>query len=161
MTSKAIHEDGQCMQKCYQNQYVEDPRNKFIKVQTLTPLKFDSKVLFNNEKELATENVTSHMYETINECCGYENGQPQSVIFTHPVERGKVKNNNKFVDNSGYLFYNVTTIDPSIHKSEKLFNCEMKGSKHFPRHFHRYRRPKTHHNEYENYRSFRVVENHQ
>ena len=132
-----------------------------IKVQTLSPLKCKSEQLFISKEENATGHVASHMYETIDECSGYENGQPQSVIFTPPEERGKVKNNKKFVDNSGYLFYNVTTIDPSIHKSDKLFNCEMKGSKHFPRHFHSYRRPKTHHNEYENYRSFRVVENHQ
>ena len=145
------------MQKFFQNQYVEDPKHKFIKVQTLTPLKCESKQLFNSEKDHATEHMNNHMYDTIDECSGYENYQPQSVIFTPSVERGKVKNNKKYVDSSGYLFYNVTTIDPSIHTSDKLFNCEMLEVKPFPTDFHSYRRPKTHHNEYENYRSFRVL----
>ena len=110
-----------------------------------------------NEKDHATELVTNHMYETIDKCSGYENYQQQSVIFTHPIGRGTLKNNKEFVDESGYLFYNVTTLDPSIHTSDKVFNCEMMESKPFRGDFHSYRRPKTHHNAYENYRSFRVV----
>ena len=149
MSSKPKQGEEQYKQKCYQNQYVEDPKNKFIKVQTLTPLRCELKEFINSEKELATEHVTSHMYETIDECSSYENCRPQSVIFTHPVEREKVKQNKKFVDNSGYLFYNVTTIEPSIHTSDLVNDVH--------RDFCSFRRPKTQHNEYENYRSFRVV----
>ena len=79
-------------------------KNKFIKVQTLTPLKCESNQLFNSEKELFTEHITN-----------YENCQGQSVIFTPSTGRGEVKNNKKFVNDSVYLFYNVTTIDPYFH----------------------------------------------
>ena len=80
-----------------------------IKVQTLSPLKCKSEQLFISKKENATEHVTSHMYETFDECSGYEKCQPQSVIFTPSIERAKVKNNKKFVNDSGYLFIQVTT----------------------------------------------------
>ena len=153
LTSKTVHEEKLYKQKCYQNQHVEDPKDKCIQVQTLTPLKCESNYLFNSEKEFAT----NHNYETIDECIAYNNCQPQSEIFTHPIEREKVKQNKKFVDYSGYLFYNVTTIDPSIHTRDTVFNCEMLESKPFHGYFHSYRRKKTHHNAYENYRSCRVV----
>ena len=108
-TLKPIHEEELYKKKSYQNQYVEDPKNKCTKVQTLSSLKCESKELFGSEKKLATENVTFHMYETIDECSGYEKCQPQSVIFTPSIERAKVKNNKKFVNDSGYLFIKVTT----------------------------------------------------
>ena len=56
------------------------------------------------KKELATEDITNHMYETINACRGYENCQGQSVIFTPTTGRGKVKNNKKIVNDSVHLF---------------------------------------------------------
>ena len=153
MTPKPIHEEEQYKQKCYQNQYVEDPKHKFIKVQTISPLNCK---LFNSEKAKKVM-LTNHLYESIGECSDYQNCQPQSRIFTHQIERGTLKNNKEFVGGSGYLFYNVITIDPSIRTGDTVFNCEMLESKPFHRDFHSYRRPKSQPNEYENYRSFRVV----
>ena len=106
--SKPINEEEH-KQKCYQNQYVEDPKNKFIKVQTISQLKCESKECFNGVQVHATEHVTSHMYETFDECSCYEKCQPQSVIFTPSIERAKVKSNKRFVNDSGYLFIKVTT----------------------------------------------------
>ena len=145
--------------KSYQNQYVEDPKNKCTKVQTLSSLKCESKELFGSEKKLATENVTFHMYETIDECSGYENCQPEAVKLTHPREEGQVKQNIKCVEGSDYLFYNVMTHDPSNHASGKVCNVEILDRKAFHRDFHSYRRSKSHHIQYENCRSFRIVKN--
>jgi hypothetical protein len=65
MTKKQIPEGEQYKQKCYQNQYVEDPKNKFIKVHTISPVNCESNKLCNIENDHATEHVTNHMYETI------------------------------------------------------------------------------------------------
>jgi hypothetical protein len=78
-------------------------------------------------------------------------------MLSIPIKRGKVKNDKKFVDGSGYLFYDITALDPSLHTSDKVFNCEMMKSKLLHGYFHSYIRPKTHHDAYENYRSFREV----
>merc|ERR1712025_491543 len=99
---------------CYQNQYV-DTKHKIIKSQVLPALKSESKELFENKEDVNSDPVTKHTYETIEECYEYENSQPMSVIFTK--EKVKMKSNKKFVDNSGYLFYNVTTLDPSSHNN--------------------------------------------
>ena len=37
-----------------------------------------------------------------------------------------MKNNKTFAGDSGYLFYNVTTIDPSIHTSDKVCKEDLK-----------------------------------
>ena len=61
-----------------------------------------------------------------------------SVISIWPIV-DVYKNNKEFVDESGYLFYNVTTLDPFIHTSDKVFNCEMMESKPFRGDFHSYK----------------------
>ena len=92
-----MHEEEQYKQKCYQNQCVEDPKHKFIKVQTISNLNCEEKELFNNEKDHVTEHVTNHMYETIDEYSGYENCQQEHVKLTHSIERREVKHTKKSV----------------------------------------------------------------
>ena len=78
---------------------------------------------------------------------------PQSVIFT----RGEVKtkDNKKFVDDSGYLFYNVTTLTPAGHHNIVVVNDQVSDRAQFQ--FNSFRKPKNQNNEYENYRSFRAL----
>ena len=70
-----------------------------------------------------------------------------------------MKNNKKFAGDSGYLFYNVTTIDPSIHTSDKVCKEEMKTEEYENWRIWKLKNMKT--EEYENCRSFRVVKRQQ
>jgi len=149
---KAILEEEHYKQKCYQNQYV-DPKHKLIKIQALSNFKSESKELFENKCEAVSDSVTKHTYETIDEYYMYENSPPHSVIFT----KGEVKtrNNKKFVDDSGYLFYNVTTLNPATHNNITVVKDPVSERAEFQ--FHSFRKPKSQNNEYENYRSFRAL----
>merc|ERR1712083_473558 len=142
---KAILEEEHYKQKCYQNQYV-DPKHKLIKIQALSNFKSESKELFENKCEAVSDTITKHTYETIDECYAYENSPPQSVIFT----RGEVKtkDNKKFVDDSGYLFYNVTTLSPAGHGNIVVVNDQVSDRAQFQ--FNSFRKPNKQNNEYEN-----------
>ena len=154
MNSSPVQDEDQYKQRCFQNQYVEDPKNKYIKVHTIPPL-----TLLKCESDVESEHIGNHTYESIDESSVYENNSTKSVIFTPQKERTKVKNHKKFVDDSGYLFYNVTTIDPAIHTSVKVVSSDRGrlGCKPSRSEFHSFRRPRTSPCEYENYRSFRSV----
>merc|ERR1712106_60521 len=53
-TPKAVLEDDQYKQRCYQNQYV-DPKHRIIRTKTLSPIKSESKEAFVTKRESDSE----------------------------------------------------------------------------------------------------------
>merc|ERR1711915_70947 len=143
MQSSQVQDEDQYRQKCFQNQYIDDPKNKYIKVHTIPSVTQGSMQSLKIMSDAVSEHVANHTYESIDESSVYENNLTKAVIFTPQREQAKVKNNKKFVDDSGYLFYNVTTIDPAIHKSVNLVlsNPGRLSYKPSRNEFHSFRRP--------------------
>merc|ERR1719483_148278 len=94
---KAMPEDDQHKQRCYQNQYV-NPKHRIIRIETLSAIKSESKEVFERKINDDSDPVTKHIYESIDEYFEYENDKTQSVIVTPNKERVHVKNTQNSVD---------------------------------------------------------------